>query len=57
MLCQTGSVTVSQVKAQLQCEKDYIYCWNARRQRQLIEGSPYDGDEFLSDCILEKNIK
>lgn len=40
---------------QLSCQKEYIECWNKKRKAQIKVGKPYDGEQFLAECVLERN--
>jgi hypothetical protein len=60
LLCQitSGQTHYGIVKSdQEDCQKYYVSCWNKIRKKQLEEGSLYDGEAFLSQCVLEKPQK
>lgn len=60
LLCQVvgnygGLIDFDHMKAnQLACQKYYVSCWNDKRKEQLKYKLPYDGDQMLSECVLER---
>lgn len=59
LLCQvvgTYSHTMTREEIsdqQLSCQKEYVDCWNKKRKEQLKAGKPFDGEQFLAQCVLE----
>jgi len=66
LLCQvsTGSPVLHSLSAtrgeveslQLTCQKYYVNCWDFKREYQLQHNLPYDGDRYLSECVMERKL-
>lgn len=56
LLCHIAANNSAQLieHYQLECQKEYVTCWNKKRKEQLLKGTPYDGERFLGECVLEK---
>jgi hypothetical protein len=60
LLCQVVGSHYSEPRAdvnkeQLGCQKYYVTCWNKKREEQLKNKKPFDDEQFLSECVLERN--